>query len=200
MSLAEQLIRMQSLFAKGMSRSSMRWRERTIMPFFHIQAFPRLVLRKSPSQTLAPVAELGQLLSHAAKYATVAEGRSLVRGAALMVQELGTWAKEKAGDDLPGLATSHVSGPTLSHHSCIQARLCPKFVSWQALLESFLNAAVEACADLVASCIAQRVFEACFPRLSYRSVIRQDWKDGQDALLLALVRFLYYKQLKPRPQ
>jgi len=84
------------------------------MPFFfHIQAFPRLVLRKSPSQTLVPVAELGQLLSPAAKYAMVAEGRSLVRGAALMVQELGTWVKEKAGDDPPELTTSHVSRPTL---------------------------------------------------------------------------------------
>jgi hypothetical protein len=111
MSLAVQLIRLQSLFAKGMSRSYLPcWRERTIMPFFHIQAFPRLVLRKSPSQTLVPVAELGQLLSPAAKYAMVAEGRSLVRGAALMVQELGTWVKEKAGDDLPELTTSHVSG------------------------------------------------------------------------------------------
>jgi len=109
-----------------------------------------------------------------------------------MVQELGTWVKAKVGDDLPELTTSHVSRPT-PRHSYIQARLWLKFVSSQALLESFLNAAVEACADLVASCIAQRAFEACFPRLSYRSVIRQDWKEGQDALLLALVRFLYDK-------
>lgn len=151
------------------------------------------MLRKSPSQSLVPLAELGQLLSPAAKHAMVAEGRSLVRNAVLMVQELGTWVKAKAGDDLPELTTSRVSGPSLPSPFVYSSSTLAKFVSWQALLESFLNAAVEACADLVASCIAQRAFEACFPRLSYRSVIRQDWKEGQDALLLALVRFLYDK-------
>ena len=61
----------------------------------------------------------------------------------------------------------------------------------QALLESFLNATLEACVDLVQSCIAQRVLEACFPRLSRSNyhLICQDWKDGHDSLLLALVRF-----------
>lgn len=78
---------------------------------------------------LVPLAELGQLLSPAAKHAMVAEGRSLVRSAALMVQGLGTWVKEKAGDDLPELTASHVSGPTFPSHLYIQARLWLKFVS-----------------------------------------------------------------------
>lgn len=77
------------------------------LKFPHL-AFPRLVLRKSPSQTLAPLAELEQLLTPAANHATVAEGRLLVRHAAVRIQELGEWVKVKAGDDLPELAASRV--------------------------------------------------------------------------------------------
>lgn len=84
------------------------------LEFLHL-AFPRLVLRKSPSQTLAPLAELERLLTPAASRATVAEGRLLVRNAALMARELGEWVKDKAGDDLPELAASHVSRP--AHNS-----------------------------------------------------------------------------------
>jgi hypothetical protein len=50
-----------------------------------------------------------------------------------------------------------------------------------------MSSTVEACADLVGSSIAQRVFQQRFPRLSYRLVIRENWKDGEDAVLLALV-------------
>ena len=52
---------------------------------------------------------------------------------------------------------------------------------------SFMSATLEACADLVGSSIAQRVFQQRFPRLSYRLVIRENWKDGEDAVLLAFV-------------
>jgi len=103
-----------------------------------------------------------------------------------MVQELGAWVHATAGDNLTELTASHVSKKNLPSQQRIQLELAR-----QALLESFLNSALEACADLVQSCIAQRVFEECFPRLSgsNRPVNRQDGKDGQDALLLALVRF-----------
>jgi hypothetical protein len=52
-----------------------------------------------------------------------------------------------------------------------------------------MSATLEACADLVGSSIARRVFQQLFPRLSYRPVIRENWKDGEDAVLLALVSF-----------
>lgn len=52
-----------------------------------------------------------------------------------------------------------------------------------------MGAALEACADLVESSIARRVFQQRFPRLSYRLVIHENWKDGEDAVLLALVSF-----------
>lgn len=52
-----------------------------------------------------------------------------------------------------------------------------------------MSATLEACADLVGSSIARRVLEQRFPRLGYRPVIREDWKDGEDAVLLSLVRF-----------
>jgi hypothetical protein len=67
------------------------------------------VLPKSPSQALAPLVEIEQLLNPAANRASVADGRSLVRNAALMIQELGEWVKRKAGDDLSELAASRVS-------------------------------------------------------------------------------------------
>lgn len=142
--LAVQLIRLLSLFAK---------------------AFPRLVLRKSPSQALAPLAEIEQLLIPAANRASVADGRLLIRNAAPMIQELGEWVKGKAGDDLSELAAS------------------------RGLLVSFMSATLEACADLVGSFIARRVFQQRFPRLSYRPVIPEDWKDGEDAVFLALDAF-----------
>jgi hypothetical protein len=78
------------------------------LEFPHL-AFPRLVLRKSPSQVLARLAEIEQLLIPAANRASVADGRLLVRNAALMIQELGGWVKGKAGDDLSELAASRVS-------------------------------------------------------------------------------------------
>lgn len=138
---AVQLTRITSLFAK---------------------AIPRLALRKSPSQTLAYLAELEQLISTAANSAAVAESRSLVRGASLLVQELGVWVQGRVGDNPAELSASY------------------------AILTSFLDRTLEACADLIQSCVAQRAFEACFPRLTVRSVIPGDWKDGQDVVLLAL--------------
>jgi hypothetical protein len=80
------------------------------------------VLRKSPSQALAPLAEIEQLLIPVANRATVADGRLLVRTAALMTQELGEWGKEKAGDDLSELAASRVSQAT---HNCLSQRTEP---------------------------------------------------------------------------
>jgi len=56
-------------------------------------------------------------------------------------------------------------------------------------LISFLDRTLEACADLIQSCVAQRAFEACFPRLRVRSVVPGDWEEGQDAVLLALDAF-----------
>ncbi|KAH9000877.1 hypothetical protein EDB86DRAFT_2801797, partial [Lactarius hatsudake] len=135
----------------------------TLCPW--IIAIPRLTLRKSPSQILAPLAELEQFVSTAAKYASVAESRSVVRGSSLLVQELGMWVEGRAGDNSAELTASY------------------------AILTSFLDRTLEACADLIQSCVAQRAFEACFPRLSVRSVIPGDWKDGQDVVLLAVEAF-----------
>ncbi|KAH9174778.1 hypothetical protein EDB89DRAFT_471293 [Lactarius sanguifluus] len=132
--LAVQFTRITSLFAK---------------------AIPRLTLRKSPSQVLAPLAELEQFVSTAAKSASVAESRSVVRSSSLLVQELGMWVEGRAGDNDAELTASYV------------------------------NRTLEACADLIQSCVAQKAFEACFPRLSVRSVIPGDWKDGQDVVLLS---------------
>jgi len=67
------------------------------------------VLRRSPSQALAPLAEIEQLLIPAANRASVADSRLLIRNAAQMVEELGEWVKGKAGDDLSELAASRVS-------------------------------------------------------------------------------------------
>ncbi|KAI0305271.1 hypothetical protein B0F90DRAFT_1702996 [Multifurca ochricompacta] len=126
------------------------------------KAFPRLVPRKSPSQTLAWLAELEQLMSLVTTQATVAESRSLVRNAALLVQELGAWVRGKAGSNITELTTSYT------------------------FLTSFLDVTLESCADLLQSYVAQREFEICFPRLSYRSIIPGDWQDGQDVVLLSL--------------
>ncbi|KAH8984949.1 hypothetical protein EDB92DRAFT_1802815, partial [Lactarius akahatsu] len=130
-----------------------------------IIAIPRLTLRKSPSQVLAPLAELEQFVSTAAKSASVAESRSVVRCSSLLVQELGMWVEGRAGDNNAELTASY------------------------AILTTFLDRTLEACADLIQSCVAQRAFEACFPRLSVRSVIPGDWKDGQDVVLLAVEAF-----------
>jgi hypothetical protein len=106
--LAVQLIRLLSLFAKSeyICLQSIRIVDQSFLP--HL-AFPRLVLRKSPSQALAPLAEVEQLLIPAATRVSVADGRLLVRNAAQMIQELGEWVKGKAGDDLSELAASRVS-------------------------------------------------------------------------------------------
>lgn len=140
------------------------------------------MLRKSPSQLLAPLAELEQVLTPATNHATVAEGRLLLRNAALTIQELGEWVKGKAEDDLPELSASQVS--QVAHNSSSEVT---ESAQCQALLVSFLNATLEACADIVGSSIAQRGFETCFPRLGSRLAIREDWKVGEDAVLLVLV-------------
>jgi hypothetical protein len=103
----------------------------------------------------------------------------------MMTHELGEWVTGKAGDDSPELAASRVS--QLAHTSSPELTQSAR---WQALLVSFLNATLEACADLIGSSVAQRAFEACFPRLSYRPVIRDDWKDGEDAVLRAFVSLM----------
>lgn len=104
-SLVVQLTRLVSLLAKGNLQPLCT----NGQPKFPLVAYPRLALRKSPSQTLTSLAELEQLVSPAAKHATVAESRSLVRNTALLVQELGVWAHGKAGDNLTELTASYVS-------------------------------------------------------------------------------------------
>jgi hypothetical protein len=52
-----------------------------------------------------------------------------------------------------------------------------------------MSATLEACADLIGSSVAQRVFQQRFPRLSFRPAVLENWKDGEDAVLLALVSF-----------
>lgn len=76
------------------------------------------MLRKSPSQALSPLTEIEQLLIPAANGASVADGRLLIRNAALMIQELGGWVKGKAGDDISELAAGRVSQS--SHNSLSQ--------------------------------------------------------------------------------
>jgi hypothetical protein len=113
-SLIVQLIRMLSLLAKSKALVYECCISEDNLRVSHI-AFPRLALRKSPSQSLASLEELEQLLSPAAKQATVAEARSLVRNVALIIQELGVWVKGRAGDDFSELAASNVS--KLLHNS-----------------------------------------------------------------------------------
>ncbi|KAI0264600.1 hypothetical protein BC834DRAFT_992654 [Gloeopeniophorella convolvens] len=126
-------------------------------------AIPRLVSRKPASQTLlASLPELERLVSSAAEGISVAEGRLLVRRAVLFVRALGTWVQEKAKNDLSEL---------------------PKCYT---VLTSFLDGALEACADRLHTAIAQRVFKTCFPRLASRLVVRDDWQGGEEVVLLAL--------------
>ena len=110
--LAVQFARIMALFAKGKNihpQSLCQW---GLICGSWLVAIPRLALRKSPSQTLAFLAELEQLVSPAAIAGTVAESRSLVRGASLLVQELGVWAQGRAENDPAELTVSYVSKPT----------------------------------------------------------------------------------------
>lgn len=106
--LIVQLIRLLSLLTKGKCARLQLLCTRESLRLLRV-AIPRLTLRKSLLRTLAPLAELQQLLPLAAKDATVTEGRSLIRDSALIVQELGLWVKEKAEDDLHELTASYVS-------------------------------------------------------------------------------------------
>ena len=110
--LAVQFARIMALFAKGKHIRPQSLYQRGVDCGSWIVAIPRLAPRKSPSQTLAYLVELEQLVSTAAIFATTSESRSLVRGASLLVQELGVWVQEGAGNNPAELTASYVSEPT----------------------------------------------------------------------------------------
>ena len=99
-----------------------------------------------------------------------------------MTQQLGEWVTGRAGGDLSELTASRVSEAAFNRSS-----QKTESSQSQGFLVSFMSATLEACANLIGSSIAGRVFQQRFPRLSYRTVIRENWKDGEDVVLLALV-------------
>ncbi|KZV76706.1 hypothetical protein PENSPDRAFT_622683 [Peniophora sp. CONT] len=126
-------------------------------------AIPRLQTKKPPSQTLATtVGELQEAVSPATLRAGIAEGRNIISAAARLVQTSHNWAADRAHGD--------------------QAEL----TRCKAILTTFLDAVLEACANTVSTSLSQRVFDARFPRLVVRAATSSEWKTGEDALNAAV--------------
>ncbi|TFY66849.1 hypothetical protein EVG20_g4242 [Dentipellis fragilis] len=128
----------------------------------YTSAIPRLKLRKSVSETLQPlVPELEPLVSAAALDASVNETRAIVTDVAHFVKTINAWAK------------NHIHEDDISETA-----------RYSTLLTSLLDITLEVCADKVYSSVAQRAFEARFPRLVLRSAVRPDWAEGEKVILL----------------
>ncbi|KAI0064986.1 hypothetical protein BV25DRAFT_1799966 [Artomyces pyxidatus] len=140
----------------------------------HATAIPRLRLRKPASERLqAILPDLELLVTYVARNATVEEGRLLVSHAAQLVQRGAIWVGQISGSDSPEIKLNN------------------------AILSTFLDSTLEACADRLRSHIAQRTFEAYFPRLAASGSMGRTFSDLRSRSNIAsLVLLAHY----PPPQ
>ncbi|KAI0319140.1 hypothetical protein OF83DRAFT_1163098 [Amylostereum chailletii] len=124
---------------------------------------PRIKSRKTPSDSLQPIlTELQKAVLPATSHITTKEARELIDGVSHLVRKASAWAND-------------ASSPNGSHN-----RLC------NSILASLLDTTIEACVNAASTSIAQRLFEARFPRLVLRSSIRTDWEEGEKAMRSAI--------------
>ncbi|KAJ7053285.1 hypothetical protein C8F01DRAFT_552006 [Mycena amicta] len=115
-------------------------------------AIPRLKLRKkSPSETLKPLlSQLGRTIHLAGPQLTRDQGREVLSGLCQLSGNAFVWAQDhNSGEDV-GL-----------------------------LLKSIVDSALSDCSHCIQSSMAQRTFERLYPRLTIRSQLPLDWKDGE---------------------
>ncbi|KAJ7487837.1 hypothetical protein FB451DRAFT_1225637 [Mycena latifolia] len=130
-------------------------------------AIPRLKLRKkSPSETTRPLlSQMESTINYAGPRLSRDQGRELIRNVSQLSLNVQSWA---AGLDRT------------------DAGAC------QEILWSLFDTAVSACSHCIQSSLAQRSFEALFPRLTIRSTVSPGWEDGEKAISEALAVYFAF--------
>lgn len=96
--------------------------------------------------------------------------------------------------DVVGQNTSRYQPPRHCEDDCaypippLPGRTIRSMSRFQAVLSRLLDTIIEACSEKICSSIAQRKFQALYPRLVIRSNVRPDWEDGERAISKAIVR------------
>jgi hypothetical protein len=108
------------------------------------------------------------------------QGREIISTVALFSSSVLSWAAGLNSEDIAPCNVSYKSYP-LPHYSSLS----------QEILLNLLDTTISACSHCISSSLAQRSFEALFPRLTIRSTIEVGWEDGEKAISDVLVRKLY---------
>ncbi|KAJ7135891.1 hypothetical protein C8R44DRAFT_389978 [Mycena epipterygia] len=124
-------------------------------------AIPRLKLRKkSPSETIRPlIPQLESTINLAGPRLSRDQGREIISNASHLSLNVLSWTTNLNSEDV---------------------------VACREILTSLVDTAVSACSHCIQSSLAQRSFEALFPRLTIRSTVPPGWEDGEKAVSDAL--------------
>ncbi|KAJ7695342.1 hypothetical protein B0H17DRAFT_430746 [Mycena rosella] len=124
-------------------------------------AIPRLKLRKKPpSETIRPLlSQLESTINLAGSRLNRDQGREIIRTVSQLSLNSLSWATKLDSAD---------------------AGACRE------ILWSLLDTAISACSHCIQSSLAQRSFEALFPRLTIRSTVPPGWENGETAVNEAL--------------
>ncbi|KAL0958465.1 hypothetical protein HGRIS_000604 [Hohenbuehelia grisea] len=120
-------------------------------------SIPRLQLRKkTASETIGPLLgeQLRVILLYGDSFRPV-EGRNVLSSANTLVHNVAGW----------------IGGLGISDEESGKCKV---------ILRDFLDSLITAFCDSIQSSIAQRTFEAAFPRLVVRSAVSPDWKHGEE--------------------
>ncbi|KAF8991749.1 hypothetical protein BDQ17DRAFT_1392937 [Cyathus striatus] len=123
-------------------------------------AISRLKLRrKSASETIQNTLEdFENAVTLAGQFCSRKEGISLLDSSSRLAEKVAAWVKVVAGEDDAAVSR------------------CYK------MLESFVCGVLTACSHCVRTSIAQRTFEQCFPKLTFRSAVEPGWEEDEKAV------------------
>ncbi|KAJ7152650.1 hypothetical protein C8R43DRAFT_1127108 [Mycena crocata] len=124
-------------------------------------AIPRLKLRKkSPSETIQSLLpQLDSAIHLAGPRLSRDQGRQVISNVSQLALNVLSWAKDLNSEDVD---------------NCRE------------ILSRLLDSALSACAHCIQASIAQRSFEALFPRLTIHSTVSPGWEGGEKAINDAL--------------
>ncbi|KAJ7262659.1 hypothetical protein B0H12DRAFT_1103986 [Mycena haematopus] len=137
-------------------------------------SIPRLKLQKrSPSDTIRPLLSQIQLtIRLAGSRLRRDQGREIIKSISQLSLNVFSWASSSNSED---------------------STAC------QAILQTLLDTAVSECSHCIQSSIAQRSFEALYPRLTIRSTVSPGWEDGEKAIEHALAVYSSFGDLASLP-
>ena len=147
-------------------------------------AIVRLKLRnKTASETITPVvSDFQETIRLVPSHSVLTEGRHLVSTVSYTIQNILEWAKISTDNKIEEIVKCKVRDTFLQNKKTVTLK-----ITLQTVLHGLLETTVTACIPFIRSSLAQKAFNAFFPRLVVRSVFTADQEESDKAMQDATV-------------